>query len=77
MTVEEANTVAKTSSNTFSLSAEQGGSKVTTDSSNIAAKLSGSLSHESTTGSTTEKYQEFNVDGHIGKKAPSESGATG
>lgn len=74
MTVEEANTVAKTSSNTFSLSAEQGGSKVTTDSSNIAAKLSGSLSHESTTGSTTEKYQEFNVDGHIGKKAPSETG---
>lgn len=74
MTVEEANTVAKTSSNTFSLSAEQGGSKVTTDSSNIAAKLSGSLSHESTTGFTTEKYQEFNVDGHIGKKAPSETG---
>lgn len=74
MTVEEANTVAKTSSNTFSLSAEQGGSHVTTDSSNIAAKLSGSRSHENTSGSTTEKYQEFNVDGHVGKAAPSTTG---
>ncbi len=69
-TIEEANEFCKTSSNTYSMTSEQGGSNSVTNSSNVSAKLTGTQSHQDENTHSVAKTNEFNVDAKVGWESP-------
>lgn len=69
-TREEAETLAKTNSNTYSLTSSNGGSEDTTKTSSGSFKLSGNKSHSDTTTDETDRTHEFSVDGKFSAGLP-------